>query len=222
MKKPKKVVVSARKRPVQARSEGLVADVLEAAIRVLAREGAARFTTVRVAEEAGVSVGSLYQYFPNKESILFRLQADEWDETWEMLEGCLGDTAAAPLLRLERMVVLFFETEREEAPLRRALDDAGSLIRAAPEARAHEARTRARMAAFVAEVVPGARPAERAFLAEYVLTAMGAIGERATARDTTRAEVRRWGQATARLLVTFLEDARRQHATERADTRDKG
>jgi AcrR family transcriptional regulator len=76
--------ISSRKQPKQARSADLVAAVLDAAIQVLAKEGAQRFTTARVAEKAGVSVGSLYQYFPNKAAILFRLQSDEWRQTTEL------------------------------------------------------------------------------------------------------------------------------------------
>jgi DNA-binding transcriptional regulator YbjK len=53
--------ISSRKLPKQARSTGLVAAILEAAAQVLAKEGAPRFTTARVAERAGVSVGSIYQ-----------------------------------------------------------------------------------------------------------------------------------------------------------------
>ena len=83
--RPRKPAISPRKAPQQARSSQMVADILEAALRVLAREGAARFTTVRVAEEAGVSVGSLYQYFPNKEALLYRLQTDEWQSTGSLL-----------------------------------------------------------------------------------------------------------------------------------------
>ncbi len=67
--------ISSRKQPQQARSSELVASILEAAVQVLASEGAQRFTTARVAERAGVSIGSLYQYFPNKAAILFRLPA---------------------------------------------------------------------------------------------------------------------------------------------------
>ncbi|WP_395444929.1 helix-turn-helix domain-containing protein [Caulobacter sp. UC70_42] len=70
--------ISSRKQPKQARSTELVAAILEAAVQVLTKEGAARFTTARVADKAGVSVGSVYQYFPNKAAILFRLQSDEW------------------------------------------------------------------------------------------------------------------------------------------------
>lgn len=58
--------VSSRKQPQQARSTGLVAAILDAAVQVLEKDGSQRFTTARVAERAGVSVGSLYQYFPNK------------------------------------------------------------------------------------------------------------------------------------------------------------
>src|ERR1700750_601694 len=97
MKPPAKPVVAARKAPRQRRSKQLVEDILEAAIRVLSREGAARFTTARVAETAGVSVGSLYQYFPNKEAILFRLQTDEWKRTGDLMNSILTDTSRSPL-----------------------------------------------------------------------------------------------------------------------------
>lgn len=69
--------ISSRKQPQQARSTELVAAILQAAVQILAEEGVTRFTTARVAEKAGVSIGSVYQYFPNKAAIFFRLQADE-------------------------------------------------------------------------------------------------------------------------------------------------
>src|SRR6202021_3699226 len=109
MKIRKPPVISARKRPRQERSERLVADVLEAAVRVLAREGAQRFTTARVAEEAGVSVGSLYQYFPNKEAILFRLQSDEWNQTGALLESILAGSDEPAPARLPPRARVFFK-----------------------------------------------------------------------------------------------------------------
>lgn len=60
----------ARKKPKQDRSRALVEAVVEATTRILAQEGKAGLTTNRVAEVAGVSVGSLYQYFPNKEALV--------------------------------------------------------------------------------------------------------------------------------------------------------
>lgn len=59
-----------RKWPVQARSAASVEAILDATIQVLMRDGKERLTTTAVARRAGVSVGSLYQYFPNKSSLL--------------------------------------------------------------------------------------------------------------------------------------------------------
>jgi AcrR family transcriptional regulator len=64
------VVVEPRKLPVQARSAASVEAILEATIQVLLHVGKERLTTTRVALRAGVSVGTLYQYFPNKSALL--------------------------------------------------------------------------------------------------------------------------------------------------------
>lgn len=68
-----KVAVEPRKRPVQDRSRQTVDRILEAAARIFDEDGYRRTTTNRVAEAAGVSVGSLYQYFPNKDALLVAL-----------------------------------------------------------------------------------------------------------------------------------------------------
>ena len=64
------VVLEPRKSPVQARSAASVDAILEATIQVLLNVGKERLTTTRVAFRAGVSVGTLYQYFPNKSALL--------------------------------------------------------------------------------------------------------------------------------------------------------
>src|SRR5260370_21245563 len=63
-------ILEPRKSPVQARSTASVDAILEATIQVLLSVGKERLTTTRVALRAGVSVGTLYQYFPNKSSLL--------------------------------------------------------------------------------------------------------------------------------------------------------
>ena len=60
-----------RKTPQQSRSVATVEAIHDATIQVLLKDGADRLTTVRVAERAGVSVGTLYQYFPHKQALLF-------------------------------------------------------------------------------------------------------------------------------------------------------
>jgi AcrR family transcriptional regulator len=59
-----------RRRPRQSRSRATWDAILEAAAQVLERDGPAGFTTASVAERAGVSIGTLYQYFPDKQAIL--------------------------------------------------------------------------------------------------------------------------------------------------------
>ncbi len=71
---------SVRKHPRQARAKATVDCLLIAAQRILAKEGLGAFTTNRVAVVAGVSVGSLYQYFPNKQAIAAALLAQSGGE----------------------------------------------------------------------------------------------------------------------------------------------
>ena len=81
-----------RKKPVQQRSQQLVESLVEAAGRVVAQDGLEAVTTIRVAERAGVSVGSLYQYFANKEALLAALVARMNEELRRAVD------AAAPRL----------------------------------------------------------------------------------------------------------------------------
>jgi AcrR family transcriptional regulator len=67
---PSETLLEQRKSPVQARSTASVEAILEATVQVLVAIGKERLTTTRVAERAGVSVGTLYQYFPNKTALL--------------------------------------------------------------------------------------------------------------------------------------------------------
>jgi AcrR family transcriptional regulator len=69
----KKAPLKPRKIPIQSRSAATVAAILEAAARILEASGFEGYTTNAVAERAGVSVGSLYQYFPNKDVITHAL-----------------------------------------------------------------------------------------------------------------------------------------------------
>jgi AcrR family transcriptional regulator len=78
---------SLRRVPQQARSRERVRRVLDAADRLLAHEGAAALSTTRVAEASGVSIGSLYQYFPDKETIAEALALRYWKEFEDLVAG---------------------------------------------------------------------------------------------------------------------------------------
>jgi len=197
MARDRKPVISVRKQPRQARSTQLVAAILEAAVRVLIRDGAHRFTTARVAETAGISVGSLYQYFPNKEAILFRLQAEEWRQTVDALERILGD----------RAVQLFFRSECDEAAFRSALEEAAPLYAEAPEARAHADEGRQLMLRFMKDVLPAAPPRKRAFAADVVGTVMSSVGKSVSSQNRSRAEVDELAAAVSDMFCGYLENA---------------
>lgn len=71
MNRPEPALLQPRKTPRQARSAATIEAIRQATIQVLLAEGVARLTTTRVAERAGVSVGTMYQYFPHKQALLF-------------------------------------------------------------------------------------------------------------------------------------------------------
>jgi AcrR family transcriptional regulator len=149
---------SPRKRPVQRRAQTTVEDILRAAAQVFSRHGYAAGTTNRIAERAGISIGSLYQYFPNKDAILVALVEQHITQSTTRLFEVLYEAQARglqleALLRrmVEEMVALHAGNPRlhrvlfEEAPrppaLRRVLHEAEqrlaegatALLKASPE-----------------------------------------------------------------------------------------
>jgi len=196
--------ITSRKKPQQARSNDLVAAILEAAIQVLSQEGAQRFTTTRVAERAGVSVGSIYQYFPNKASILFRLQSDEWRQTTAMLHDTLQDASRPPLERLRRLVHQFVQSECDEAGMRVALNDAAPLYRDAPEAHEVRAAGEGVLKAFMREVLPDATAATRTLAGELIKTTLSAVGKEFSEAPRTAREIARYSDAMADMFCAYL------------------
>jgi AcrR family transcriptional regulator len=202
---PKKTVISARKHPKQTRSTQLVADVLEAAIRVLKSEGTAGFTMARVAEVAGVSVGSIYQYFPTKEAILFRLQSDEWTKTLVMLEGILTATTTPPLERLRAAVYAFILSEHDEADLRIALDAAAPFHRDTPEASAIRTTATRCIDTFLSEAAPGASANDRALAGDVIITSLSAIGKTVSEQNRSLQDLHAFARAIGDMLCAYLD-----------------
>jgi AcrR family transcriptional regulator len=201
--------ISSRKRPKQTRSTELVAAILEGAAQVLATEGAQRFTTARVAEKAGVSVGSLYQYFPNKAAILFRLQSDEWRRTSELLRVILEDAERPPLERLRALVHAFIRSECEEAAMRVALNDAAPLYRDAPEAREARASGDRAMQVFMREALPKASEATRALAADLITTTLSKVGKHFSESPQTPGEIETYADGMADMFCAYLKGLER-------------
>ncbi len=201
----RKSQIFSRKQPQQVRSADLVAAILDAAAQVLAKEGAQRFTTARVAEKAGVSVGSLYQYFPNKVAILFRLQVDEWRQTTELLRRILEDRQTKPLDRLRTLVHAFLRSECDEAEMRVALDDAAPLYRDAPEAQDARASGDRTMDTFMREVLPEAPEALRRLAGNLITTTLSAGGKQFSETPRTPEDVAAYADAMADMFCAYLK-----------------
>lgn len=92
--------IEARKRPRQARSAATVDIILEAAARILEGGGLSALNTNLVAERAGISIGSLYQYFPGKEAILAALIRSKRAELVALLEAQAEKAGAGDLKTL--------------------------------------------------------------------------------------------------------------------------
>jgi AcrR family transcriptional regulator len=91
------LLLEPRKSPVQARSTASVDAILDATIQVLLGVGKERLTTTRVALRAGVSVGTLYQYFPNKSALLQAVLRRHLDAVTSAVERACHDRRGAPL-----------------------------------------------------------------------------------------------------------------------------
>jgi len=83
--------MKSRKSPKQSRSKITVEAILQATTHILLAGGAQALTTNHVAERAGVSIGSLYQYFPNKESLIAALIEQHVQQEVDCLSGVIDD-----------------------------------------------------------------------------------------------------------------------------------
>src|SRR5689334_14652682 len=93
----KKPVTKPRKIAVQERSRATVGSLVEATARILVKEGFDKASTNRVAEVAGVSIGSLYQYFPSKEALVAAVIERHQQQIMQMVRSELAQVRPQPL-----------------------------------------------------------------------------------------------------------------------------
>lgn len=152
MKKP--LATDTRRRPTQRRSRETVEAILEAVVRILKREGFAPINTNRIAEVAGVSIGSVYQYFPDKRSIFAALHQRHMEQIDRAIETTLVQQASASLEDLflalidalieahtddpELYHLLFTEVPHRADTTRHFAERQHGVFRQAIAARAHE------------------------------------------------------------------------------------
>jgi AcrR family transcriptional regulator len=97
-----------RKSPLQARALATIDALHVAAIQVLTREGLARCTTTRVAERAGTSVGTLYQYYPNRDALLAAVLEAHLVDLADTMDDVCGQQRGKPLSEMAVALVATF------------------------------------------------------------------------------------------------------------------
>ncbi|CAD7712951.1 hypothetical protein LMG31884_03580 [Xanthomonas hydrangeae] len=111
-----------RKAPQQARSRATVEVIRQASIQVLVADGLRGCTTTRVAERAGVSVGSVYQYYPNRQAMLIALLQWHLQTVSDAVElACAQQHGCALAQQCEVLVRAFVQAKLQHVDVSRAL-----------------------------------------------------------------------------------------------------
>ena len=162
-----------RKTPVQARAAVTVGAISEATIQILLKQGVNRLTTTRVAERAGVSVGTLYQYYPNKQSLLFAVLAEHLDKVATAVEAACEQARNRPLADMIRPVVeAFVDAKMERIDISVALYQIAADVGGPALARRLGQRSRKALEAMLQTAPDIASPPDK-FAVEMMFAAMG-------------------------------------------------
>lgn len=161
-----------RKSPVQARSAATVEALHIAVIQVLTAEGLSRCTTTRVAERAGISVGSLYQYYPNRDALLAAVLEQHLEGIAAAVERVCDDHRGQPVSAMAAALVHAFLAAKLRDPQESKALYAVAAERGGP---ALVARVNARLLAAVAAMLGSASDARFDAPHMAAATALGAL-----------------------------------------------
>jgi AcrR family transcriptional regulator len=167
------VALEPRKTPIQARSTVTVEAISEAAIQVLLSHGAERLTTTRVADRAGVSVGTLYQYYPNKQSLLFAVLENHFNQVESRIEAACERACRKPLSEMTKETVeAFVDAKMERADISVALYRVAADVGGPTLVKRVNQRTRNAVEAMLETASDIKSPPDK-FAVEIMLSAMG-------------------------------------------------
>jgi AcrR family transcriptional regulator len=170
-----------RKRPRQARSRATFEAIVEASARILAEHGERALTTNRIAERAGVSVGSLYQYFPDRTAVVRALVERQIARAEAQRPALLDDATAAREARVRALVDWYFDVHAANAETGTVLGRLAARVLPPEESkrRADGARRRAAGTLRSIGLPPGVDDETAVFIVE---TCLGALCDRAVAQ----------------------------------------
>ena len=194
-----------RKTPQQSRSVITVQAINDATIQVLLKAGQERLTTVRVAERAGVSVGTVYQYFPNKQSLLFAVLEQHMDRVTRAVEEiCAANHFETLEIMVTELVNRFVDeklTDRETsvALYRIAAEPGGGLIVDRIRRRYEDAM----LAMFQTARMPAS--ADLKYMTHMIFLTMAGTIRGHLERSPSQKAVRQFREHLAKLILAYCE-----------------
>jgi len=200
-----------RKTPVQARAAATVEAIFEAAIQVLLTQGADRLTTTRVADRAGVSVGTLYQYFPNKQSLMYAVFEDHLGKVTTAVERACADACHKPLAEMIHQVVdAFVDAKISRADVSSALYQVAADVGGAAVLKRSIQRTRRAMESML-DTAPGIVSPPDRFAIEIMQSAIGGVMRSALEQRSSPAALRKIKQHLVILCQSYMQTALTQN-----------
>lgn len=201
------VAYEPRKTPVQVRSTVTVEAISEATIQVLLTHGTERLTTTRVAERAGVSVGTLYQYYPNKQSLLFAVLENHLNNVAARVEGACKSACRKPLAEMiKEMVEAFVDAKMERADISVALYRVSADLGGPTLIKQVSLRSRKAVEAMV-ETAPDTKSSPDKFAIGIMLSAMGGAMRSLLEAGPSPATVRKAREQLVLLCQSYMEAA---------------
>ncbi|WFU58321.1 TetR/AcrR family transcriptional regulator [Bradyrhizobium pachyrhizi] len=197
----RKIDILLKKRAKQQRSIATVGAIVEAATYILTHHGRAGFTANKVVEKAGVNIASFYQYFPNKEALLFHIIKLNWEKQLAKLLPILRQRGRDHARRLRDFIREFFIVEAAEADLRRALRAASIDLKDTEEFQALISKGVELIGGFIKEAVKDQTPDELDFNVNFVVLLITSFAERTTDEQTSGAYLIRQADLLSDMLI---------------------
>ena len=201
------VAFEPRKTPLQARSTVTVEAISEATIQVLLSHGAERLTTTRVAERAGVSIGTLYQYYPNKQALLFAVLEHHMNNVAAKIEAACEGACHKPLAEMiKQMVGAFVDAKMERADISVALYRVSADVGGPTLIKRISQRSRKAVDAML-QTMPDAQLPPDKFAIDVMLAAMAGAMRSLLEAGPTSSTVRKWRDQLVLLCQCYMAAA---------------
>lgn len=202
---PHKISHQPRKAPLQRRSQDTVDAILEATAHILSHEGLEAATTNRIAFKAGVSIGSLYQYFPNKEALVRALNDRHTHEILEILKARVAEVWAAPMEKaVKALVHAMVDVHQVDPDLHRVLVQATPGVGALEETRRVEVEAEALLVAFLRFRQAELRPLDLKLSAFLLVHSVEALTHAAVIEYPALLADERFVEETTRMILGYL------------------